>query len=160
MAARESAELDKRWFTGQDELPEIIAENLEVTGFGRPLNSVLGKNGWDGKAAAGVGLELASDNRSVRNGQFFLRGLLSSEPGVIQASKLWDRAAADAAVTLKFPHGGEFDFSSGTLTSEYLEGEAVKMSVERAGQQIPAAEWPQIGLWPTWTNCQTKTAQK
>jgi hypothetical protein len=148
MAARESVELDKRWFSGQDELPEIIAENLEVLGFGRPLNAVLGKNGWDGKAAAGIGLELSSDNRSVRSGQFFFRGPLSNEPGVIQASKLWERAAADAAVTVKFPHGGEFDFSGGTLASEYLEGEAVKISVERAGQQVPAAEWPQIGITP------------
>jgi hypothetical protein len=90
MVPRDSVELNKKWFGGQDDLPEVIAENLEVISFGRPLNSVLGKNGWDGKAAAGVGLEL-SDNKAVKCGQFFLRGPLSIEPGQIQASKLWER---------------------------------------------------------------------
>jgi hypothetical protein len=146
MATRGSAELDKRWFSGQDDLPEMVAENLEVISFGRALNAVLGKNGWDGKAAAGVGLELASDNRAVKNGQFFIRGPLSSEQGQVQASKLWERAAADAVVSFKFPHGGEFDFTGGSLASEYLEGEAVKITVERGSQQVPAEEWPQIGI--------------
>jgi hypothetical protein len=49
------APLDKKWFTGEDELPELIAENLEVTSLDRPLNSALGRNGWDGKIAAGIG---------------------------------------------------------------------------------------------------------
>jgi hypothetical protein len=146
MAARGSVQLSEKWFTGQDDLPELVAENLEALSFGRPLNAVLGKNGWDGKAAAGIGLELASDNRSVKSGQFFLRGPLSNEQGQIQASKLWERAAADAVVTFKFPHGGEFDFSGGSLASEYLEGEAVKIAVERGGQQVPTDQWPQIGI--------------
>jgi hypothetical protein len=146
MATRDSAELDKRWFSGQDDLPEMVAENLEVISFGRALNAVLGKNGWDGKAAAGIGLELASDNRAVKNGQFFIRCPLSSDQGQVQASKLWERVAADAVVSFKFPHGGEFDFSGGSLASEYLEGEAVKIEVERGGQQVPAEEWPQIGI--------------
>jgi hypothetical protein len=68
------APLDKKWFAGDDELPELIAETLEVTSLDRPLNSALGRNGWDGKIAAGIGLELSSDNRSVKGGQFFIRG--------------------------------------------------------------------------------------
>jgi hypothetical protein len=148
MATRNSAELDKRWFSGQDDLPEIIAENVEASSFGRALNATLGKNGWDGKTAAGVGLELSSDNRAVKSGQFFLRGPLSGEQGQIQASKLWERAAADAVAIFKFPHGGEFDFSGGSLASEYLEGEAVKLAIERSGQQVPPEEWQQIGITP------------
>jgi hypothetical protein len=34
MAQRESAELDGKWFTGDDDLPEFIAENLEVLSLG------------------------------------------------------------------------------------------------------------------------------
>jgi hypothetical protein len=146
MAPRNSAELNKKWFTGNDDLPEIIAENLEVISLGRQLNAILGKNGWDGKAAAGIGLELSNDNKSVKSGQFFLRGPLSAEPGQIQASKLWERATQDALVTFRFPHGGEFDFSNGTLASEYLEGEAVKISVERDKQVVAQEDWQKIGI--------------
>jgi hypothetical protein len=148
MAPRGSAELNKKWFTGADELPEMVAENLEVPGFGRPLNAALGKNGWDGKAAAGIGLELSSDNRAVKSGQFFIRGPLSAEPGQLQAGKLWERAAKDLLVTFSFPHGGEFDFSDGSLASDYLEGDSVKLTVERAEQRVPQAEWLQNGITP------------
>jgi hypothetical protein len=148
MAQRESAELDNRWFTGDDDLPEFIAENLEVLSLGRPLNAVLGKNGWDGKTAAGIGLELANDNKSIRGGQFFIRGPLSAEPGTIVASKLWERAAKDISVTFTFPHGGEFEFASGALASDYLEGDAVKITVERADQRVQEASWQQVGITP------------
>jgi hypothetical protein len=148
MAARESVELNKKWFAGENDLPGVIAENLEALSLGRPLNAILGKNGWDGKTAAGVGLELSNDNRSVKGGQFFVRGPLSTEPGTIVASKLWERAAKDASVTFNFPHGGEFTFDNGSLASEYLDGQAVKISIERAEQQVPEGEWQQIGITP------------
>jgi hypothetical protein len=142
------APLEARWFAGPDELPEIIAENLEVVSLGRPINAVLGRNGWDGKAVAGVGLELASDNKSVKQGQFFLRGPLSEEPGTYQASRLWEKGAKDVTVTMQFPHGGEFDFQGGALASAYLSGDEVKMSLEKNGQQVPVAEWPRLGVKP------------
>jgi hypothetical protein len=148
MAPRGSADLHQKWFAGADELPEMVAENLEVPGFGRPLNATLGKNGWDGKAAAGIGLELSSDNRTVKSGQFFLCGPLSTELGQIQANKLWERAAKDLLVTFSFPHGGEFNFSDGSLASDYLEGKSVKIAFERAGQRVPQAEWQQSGITP------------
>jgi hypothetical protein len=126
----------------------MVAENLEVLGFGRPLNAVLGKNGWDGKAAAGIGLELSGDNRAVRAGQFFLRGPLSVEPGQIQACKLWEQAAKDLLVTFNFPHGGEFDFSGGSLASEYLDGDSVKIFVQKGEQRIQPGDWQQAGITP------------
>jgi hypothetical protein len=148
MTARESVDLNKKWFAGESDLPGVIAENLEVLSLGRLLNAFLGKNGWDGKTAAGIGLELSNDNRSVKGGQFFVRGPLSTEPGTIVASKLWERAAKDASVTFNFPHGGEFTFDNGSLASEYLDGQAVKISIERAEQQVPEGEWQQIGITP------------
>jgi hypothetical protein len=61
------APLDGKWFSGMDELPELIAENLEVNSLGHPVNAVLSRNGWDGKTVAGIGLELSNDNRSIRS---------------------------------------------------------------------------------------------
>jgi hypothetical protein len=65
------APLDGKWFSNPEELPELIAENLETASLGHPVNSVLGRNGWDGKTVAGVGLELNNDNRSVKCGHLF-----------------------------------------------------------------------------------------
>jgi hypothetical protein len=64
------------------------------------------------------------------------------------ASKLWERAAKDVSVTFTFPHGGEFEFSSGALASEYLEGDAVKISVVRGDQTIRQDSWQQVGITP------------
>jgi hypothetical protein len=142
------APLDAKWFAGQDDLPELIAENLEVGSLGQPVNAVLGRNGWDGRAVAGIGLELASDNKSVTQGQFFLRGPISEEPGTFQASRLWEKAGKDVTVTMIFPHGGEFDFSGGSLASAYMSGEDIQMSLEKNEQQIPVADWPRFGIKP------------
>jgi hypothetical protein len=142
------APLDGKWFTGCDDLPELIAENLEVASLGQPVNAVLGRNGWDGKTVAGIGLELSADNKSIRSGQFFIRGPLSVDDGTYQASRLWDQAAKDIVVKMKFPHGGEFDFSEGSLASDYLEGEVIKLAVERNGQPVPPADWPKLGIKP------------
>jgi hypothetical protein len=148
MAPRESVELDKKWFSGDTDIPVNVGENLEAVSSGRPLNATLGKNGWDGNTVAGVYLELSSDNASVRGGQFFVRGQLSSDPGTIVANKLWERAANDLQVTFTFPHGGEFRFESGKLASEYLDGDCVKIAVERGEQRVAPEEWSQLGVTP------------
>jgi hypothetical protein len=140
------APLDGKWFSGKADLPTVIAENLVTASLGQPVNATLGKNGWDGKTVAGIGLQLSSDNKSVQNGQFFMRGQLCEEIAEIQASKLWAKAAKDAVVKIRFPHGGEFDFSDGALASEYIDGEDVKITVERDGQAVPREEWPRLGV--------------
>jgi hypothetical protein len=142
------APLDGKWFSGRADLPLVIIENLVTTSLGQPANATLGRNGWDGKLVAGVGLELSNDNRTVRAGQFFIRGQLSEDQGEIQASKLWSKAAKDALVKFRFPHGGEFDFSGGTLASDYMDGESAKITIERDGQQVPREEWARIGITP------------
>jgi hypothetical protein len=142
------APLDGKWFTGCDDLPELIAENLEVASLGQPVNAVLGPNGWDGKTVAGIRLEMSADNKSIRSGQFFIRGPLFVDDGTYQASRLWDQAAKDIIVKMKFPHGGEFDFVEGSLASDYLEGEVRKLSVERNGQPVPPTDWPKQGIKP------------
>jgi hypothetical protein len=148
MASRDSVVLNNQWFTGENDIPIALAENLESASIGRPLNAILGKNGWDGTLVAGIGLELTADNNSVRGGQFFVRGQLSNDPGTIAANKLWERAAGDILVTFSFPHGGEFSFESGTLASEYLDGENVKMAIERGDQRVPLEEWHRVGITP------------
>jgi hypothetical protein len=140
------APLDGKWFQNPEDLPELIAENLEVASLGSPVNSVLGRNGWDGTTVAGVGLELANDNRSVKSGQFYIRGPLSKDNGNYQANRLWEQGAKDANVTIQFPHGGEFDFSEGSLASDYLPGEAVKITIERDGQIVNPADWAKLGI--------------
>jgi hypothetical protein len=151
MAPRESADLDKKWFDGNSDITIRLGESLETVSFGRPLNATLGKNGWDGNMVAGVGLELSSDNGAVKAGQFFVRGPLSTEPGTLMANKLWERAAQDIQVTFTFPHGGEFQFDSGTLASEYLEGDSGKIAIERGEQQKNGDGWAlrpfRSGLW-------------
>jgi hypothetical protein len=113
--------LDKKWFEGGVDLPSVVTDNLLVASLGQPVNATLGRNGWDGRTVAGVGLELSADNLHVSRGQFYMRGNLSQERGIFQANKLWDKASKDISVTVFFPTAGEFDFANGSLASEYLE---------------------------------------
>jgi hypothetical protein len=75
------APLDGKWFSGKADLPLVIVENLVTASLGQSANATLGRNGWDGKVMAGIGLELGSDNRTVKYSQFFMRGQLSEELG-------------------------------------------------------------------------------
>jgi hypothetical protein len=140
------APLDKKWFEGGGNLPSIVTDNLLVASLGQPVNATLGRNGWDGRTVAGVGLELSADNMHVSRGQFYMRGNLSQQPGTFQANKLWEKASKDISVTMFFPTGADFDFSNGSLASEYLESDAVKIQCEKDGQQLAAAEWPRYGI--------------
>jgi hypothetical protein len=140
--------LDKKWFQGTGDLPNLITDNLLVASLGHPVNAILGRNGWDGRTVAGVGLELSPDNTRVNRGQFFMRGHLSAEPGEYQANKLWDRASKDISVIITFPQAADFDFTSGSLASEYLDGENVKIKCMKDDQEIPVSDWPKYGIKP------------
>jgi hypothetical protein len=140
------APLDKKWFQGSGDLPAVITDNLLVASLGHPVNAILGRNGWDGRTVAGVGIELSQDNTQVIRGQYFMRGNLSAEPGEYQANKLWERASKDITVKIQFPTAAEFDFANGSLASEYLEADAVKMSCYRDEQEISETDWPKFGI--------------
>jgi hypothetical protein len=140
------APLDKKWFQGGGDLPSVITDNLLVASLGHPVNAILGRNGWDGRTVAGVGLELSPDNTDITRGQFFMRGHLSIEQGEFQANKLWDKAGKDISVVMTFPQAADFDFANGSLASDYLDGERVKIKCFRDDQEIQAAEWPKFGI--------------
>ena len=141
------APLDSRWFSGTDNVPEFIAENLEVPGFGYPVHAAMGKNGWEGEVAACIGLELSPDNTKVVRGQLILRGHLSKEePAVVQASKLWDAAAKDVTISITMPSAAEFDLAAGTMTSDYLPSDGLKVACAKAGVAIPPAQLAQHGI--------------
>ena len=146
MKKKKMAPLSGPWFTNSEDMPELLAENLEAASLGYPVNSVLGKNGWDGRTVAAVGLELSPDNRQVRRGQLIMRGPLSAEPAVIQASKLWEKGDKDVTVNLFFPQAAEFDFVAGTLASEYLTSDGIKMVCAKNGQPMLPTDWARHGI--------------
>ena len=75
-----------------------------------------------------------------------MRGPLTQEPVTLQAAKLWDKANKDVTVTITFPQAAEFNFTAGTLTSEYLDGAAVKMAVSKQGQIVLPTNFAELGI--------------
>ena len=140
------APLEPRWFTGEEGVPELFAENLEVASFGYPVAAVLGKNGWDGELVVSVGLELSPDNRRVARGQVVMRGALSKEPAILQAHKLWETADKEVAAHITFPQAAEFDFANGTLTSEYLTSAGIKVVISKNDQVVMPTDWKAHGV--------------
>lgn len=140
------APLDSKWFQNPADIPVSLAKTIAAANLGYPVQRVLGQNGWDGNIAACVGIELAPDNRRVLRSQFILRGPLANEPITFQAAKIWDKASKEATVTFSMPQAAEFDFTAGTLTSEYLDGSAVKTVISKQGHVVLPTNWEDIGI--------------
>jgi len=140
------APLDNRWFVGPENLPEDFAAALEVASFGYPVAAALGKHGWDGRLTASIGLELTPDNSAVARGQLIMRGRLSEEPTTFQASKLWEAADKEAVVDIVLPSAAEFDFSGGSMHSENLTCDGIKMAATKGDRPILPADWKAHGI--------------
>ena len=114
------------------------------------MAATLGKNGWDGNLAASIGLELSPDNllvaRQKARGQLIMRGKLCEESAVVQANKLWEAADKEAMVSITFPSAAEFDFAGGSLHSEYLTSEGVKLVASKGDRSILPTDWPAFGI--------------
>lgn len=124
----------------------VMTLAASVVNFGYPVQRLLGQHGWDGETVACIGLELSPDNRRVVRGQFMIRGPLARDPVVLQAAKLWEKADKEATVTITFPQGAEFSFDTSTLTSDYLDGAAVKMAISKQDQIVLPTNWPGLGI--------------
>jgi hypothetical protein len=138
--------LAKKFFKATGELPLEYAARLETTGLGLPIHQTLIDLGWTGKLVAGIGLELSPDNKQVRRGEFFLRGLPTKEFIEIKANNLWNTASQDITLTLSIPDAGHFRFSSGTLAWEYVACENFRHSFAKAGNIITPNQWEDNGV--------------
>jgi len=138
--------LDKKWFRNESNLSVQVTKSLIAPDLGRPINQVLARYGWQGTATAGVAVELSADNSRAARAQFFLKGRLSENAGNLAATKMWERADKAVAVTITFPSGEEFSFSNGTLASDYLQEEAVKIVCSKNGAPLLPAEYAAHGI--------------
>jgi len=141
------APLNGKLFEGAADIPAELLKELETGDIEVGTERVLTARGWDGQTAAGaVGIELSPDNARVLNSRFVMVGQLSPEPGVLQAAKLWATANKEVSVSFTFPTGRAFTFISGTLASDYLPSDQVKMTAAKDGQPILPTNWPAYGI--------------
>jgi len=138
--------LDKKWFRNEGNLTAQVFRSLIAPDLGREVNSVLGRHGWQGNKAAGVAVELTADNGGVARAQFFLRGRLSEQIGSVAATKIWEKADKTVMLAISFPPGDDFNFASGTLASEYLPGEEVKVVCSKDGEALLPANFGAHGI--------------
>jgi len=135
--------LDPKYFGGGGDLPPDLAARLLATGVNDELATPLTTHGWQGQGelVAGVCLSVSPDGEDVQAARFFIRGDLCPEPVAIKANLLW-RAAADINLSITLPPAQAFDFSGGSLCSEYLEQERVTaFNYAKSGQPIMPGDW-------------------
>jgi len=141
------APLAGKLFEGSANIGGEQLKELEVGDITVGAARVLTGKGWDGRSPAGaVGLELSEDNMRILNSRFAMVGQLSAEPGALQATKLWAPAHKDVTVTFTFPTGQAFLFNSGTMASDYLPSDQVKIAVAKDGQPILPTDWAAYGI--------------
>ena len=135
--------LDAKWFGNQRDLVIAEALELEAASLGYPVQGVLGKHGWDGTLVVGFGLELTNDNAKCQEGpghheRAAVKGT-SLDPGK-------QAMGEGRKKTITFQQAAEFDFAAGTMASEYLGGECVKIVCSREDQVILPADWATHGI--------------
>ena len=142
--------LAKKWFQQTSEINCDYVKRLETASFGFPVAQTLAKLGWDANSlTAGVGLELSSDNRHVKRGQFFLRGQLTREPISLQANYLWREADVAVKMHVTIPDGSAFQFLSGTLSSDLIAAEDFRHYFTRGEDVIPPTDWNRLHIGET-----------
>jgi len=137
--------LHKKWFRQESDIDLDLAKTVAARDI-TAVHTVLNRINWHGERGAGVAVELSADNRHVARAQFFMRGVLSAQPGTFAASKMWERADKAVNVSITFPSGDAFNFSNGSLASDYVPGEAVKIACSKNGEVVLPTDYAAHGI--------------
>ena len=143
------APIDKRLFSGGDEIAAGELQRLEVRNYSGSIDDALKNLGWTGRPAGCVVLKLNADNTSVTGGQFVARGPLAGGEVRLEADKLWARAASGLILSVQVPDASAFTFGDGGLCSDYLDDEIVESCITssgRAAQVVLEDEYASLGI--------------
>jgi len=138
--------LAEKWFRNPTNIPLATARALAAGGYGAALSTTLRRCGWQSNRGAGIVAELSPDNKHVARAQFFIQGILSEQPGTVAANKLWERADKAVNLSITFPPGDAFSFASGTLASEYLHSDEVKIACSKNGAVVLPTDYDAHGI--------------
>jgi hypothetical protein len=133
-------DLDDRFFNGSGDIPPDITGRLVTPSFGDNDSRILTQLGWEGQAIGYIGLVITPDGDSIDRGQFCVKGKLSEDAVTFQAAKLWAGVAKDVIVSIEPIEGQIFKFLGGTMFSDYLPQEALKVSYHKGDQRIRNGE--------------------
>lgn len=145
--------LDEANFRGTGELPPNRVHKLITKSMNQDLLNTLTGLGWEGQLMASIVLGVSNDGKRVDHGEFFMRGRMSEDTIVVEASKIWEGASKDVLLRFAPLEAGLFSFANGSLQSDYLPGDAVKFSVSRNGQVVLPAEWEQFNVGDCCFRC-------
>ena len=131
------------FFGGTDETANNDLAKTEVTNFAVDVDRALVTHfEWPGKATAGIGLTLSSDNLRVCDGIFITRGNMDLKDKKLAANLIWDTAKAGINIVIRFPGAEAFLFDGGGgLWSNFVASSLIKYqyfdtSEGRSGQPL------------------------
>ena len=136
--------LSEKFFTGDSELTN--SDQLLTDGSGKSVTETLTALGWEGQLISAVILETAVDGESVTGSEFVVRGCISKEAIIVQASKIWTNCGKEVMIIVKVPTGEEFKFSGGSLASNYVDEKDLTFSISKAGAVIEEENWEAAGV--------------
>jgi hypothetical protein len=144
-------ELDKNLFSGNDKLSAEEWDMLSFSGGYQSVAEFLGRFGWDGRAAGCVNLHLSADNKKVESARFLLAGRWSDEPLRCQACKIWPDAGQHVILEIDLDNLSMFRFTEGEMSSDLIDGAAIKYRFIAAGQdgserELDEEEYSAVGV--------------
>ena len=139
-------ELSKKYFGGAGDIPSDRKNQLLTKCDNQAIRHTLTELGWEGQLAASVIVKASVDGERVAGSTFKINGELTKDPVSFQAAKLWDKCGADIQLQVTVPAGAEFDFSGGTLASEFAGEEGLQFTFIKGDTAIPEDRWEAEGL--------------
>ena len=119
-------EIDRLLFRGTEQLTAEDWATVTATDLSsRTVGQLLGKYGWEGKAAATTGIRLKPDNTGPEAARLMLLGTWDSTLK-IQAKKVFAEADQDTMLEIELDNLAVFRFNEGSMASRYTPQEAVK----------------------------------
>ena len=113
-------------FAGETRLSVADWESMSVPSYNSTqLGEYLESNGWDGTAAACVGIRLTADNSLAASARLNLAGKWGDAPTALQAQKLWPTAGAHISLEINFNDLGVFRFNDSEAASRYIPQEGI-----------------------------------
>ena len=139
-------DLSGKLFKGESNIHAETVKELTVKGGTEEELRALTKLGWEGQTIGTVTLKTSADGRRVEDGQFRMRGDLTTETIKIQAAKIWEKADEDIMLHINTPPGDRFLFEGGRLYSDYLDQRHVKYQVVKEGRILTEEDKKKHGV--------------
>jgi len=140
------SDIDSTLFSSSEKLPKEFWASVGLPDLStRNAGDFLSKHGWDGKAAAAVGLRLTPDNRSPEAARLILVGEWD-KPIRIQANRVFQGADQEILMEIQLDDLSTFKCRENRMASMYVPSNMVTTKYTRKKKELSEEQLAEEGI--------------